>query len=145
MPGVRGAGAVAAEKTATQIALEQIDYIAEVDYKGRVKDFMAVPPKDMVQESLRAMTPVVEAAIGRLDVEFCDTDLYMCMEIFDLVVWEPLLALAPLISFLWRRCSSSLSRYFCVVQVQPFNQSTETHERLVEESLDRSREYLHRL
>ena len=86
--------AAARPKTATQIALEQIDYIAEVDYQGRVQDFMAVPPKQMMQESLRAMSPVVEAAISRVDVEFFDKDLYMSMEIFDLVVWEPLLALA---------------------------------------------------
>ena len=54
----------------------------------------------MMQESLRAMTPVVEASIARLDVEICDEDLYMCFEIFDLVVWEPLLALAPTQSLL---------------------------------------------
>ena len=53
-----------------------------------------MPPKRMMQESLRAMIPVVEAAIGRIDVEFCDTNLYMCIEVFDLVVWEPLLPLA---------------------------------------------------
>ena len=93
-------GGVGVAKTATQIALEQINYIAEVDYKGRVQDFMAVPPKQMMQESLRAMTPVVEASIARLDVEFCDEDLYMCFEIFDLVVWEPLLALATTQSLL---------------------------------------------
>ena len=90
-----GDGAASPAKTATQIALEQIDYIGEVDYEGHIQDFMATPPKQMMQESLRAMTPVVEAAIGRVNVEFCDEDLYMCMEIFDMVVWEPLLALAP--------------------------------------------------
>ena len=93
-------GGVGVAKTATQIALEQIDYIADVDYKGRVQDFMAVPPKQMMQESLRAMTPVVEASIARLDVEFYDEDLYMCFELFDLVVWEPLLALAQTQSLL---------------------------------------------
>ena len=94
------ADGVAAAKTATHIALEQIDYIAEVDYHGRVQDFMAVPPKQMLEESLRAMKPAVEASIARLEVEFCDKDLYMCFEIFDLVVWEPLLALATTQSLL---------------------------------------------
>ena len=76
-----GAGAAADAKTATRIALAQNEYIAEVDYKGRIQDFMAVPPKQMMQESLRAMTPVIEAAVGRVDVDFCDKDLYMCIEI----------------------------------------------------------------
>ena len=46
----------------------QVQYIAEVDYVGRVKDFMAAPPIEKVQEGLRPMLPAVEAAIGRLDV-----------------------------------------------------------------------------
>ena len=39
--------AIPIQKTATQIAMEQIDYISEVDVKWRVHDFMSVPPRDL--------------------------------------------------------------------------------------------------
>ena len=50
------------QKTATQIALEQIQYISEVDYVGRVRDFMAASPKDLIQRGMEQMHAVVGPA-----------------------------------------------------------------------------------
>ena len=58
--------AVAGEKTATQIAMEQIDYISEVDYRGRVQDFLAVSPKDLFARGMREMHAAVPAAKARM-------------------------------------------------------------------------------
>jgi hypothetical protein len=87
-------------KTATQIAMEQIMYIGEIDYAGHVQDFMAVGPKKLVERGMREMHEDCTAARDRMDADFTDNDLYMCLEVFDLDAWSPLLSLASTQSLL---------------------------------------------
>ena len=82
-------------KTGTQIAMEQIDYIREVDYANRVRDFKAIPPRQLFETGIQKMKQVVDAASARVAADFTDaTDFYMCLEIFNLDVWLPFLTLA---------------------------------------------------
>ena len=94
-PGPRE-GASMSSKTATQIAMEQISrYIGEHDYATRIRDFQAAPPTQLFAAGVERMNQVVAAAQARVAADFTDAkDLYMCLEIFNLVVWLPLLPLA---------------------------------------------------
>jgi len=96
------------QKTATQIAMEQIDYIGEVDYKGRVRDFMDVSPKELFARGMRDMQSVVGPAKARMAVEFRESDLYMCMDVFSLDEWVDLLPLAATQSLLSSPGASAL-------------------------------------
>ena len=82
-------------QTATQIAMEQINYISEVDYANRVRDFQAIPPRQLFEAGAQQMNQVIVAAQARVAADFTDaTDFYMCLEVFNLDVWLPLLPLA---------------------------------------------------
>ena len=96
------------QKTATQIALEQIEYISEVDYVGRVRDFMAASPKDLLQRGMEQMHAVIGPAKERMAADFTDSDLYMAMDIFDLDEWEPLVPIASTQSLLSAPGTSAL-------------------------------------
>ena len=96
------------QKTATQIALEQIEYISEVEYVGRVRDFMAASPKDLIQRGMEQMHAVIGPAKERMAADFTDSDLYMTMDIFDLDEWEPLVPLASTQSLLSAPGTSAL-------------------------------------
>ena len=50
--------ATAIPKSAAQIAMEQIGYTCEVDYTGRVHDFLAVLPKDLFARGMKEIHAV---------------------------------------------------------------------------------------
>ena len=74
--------------------MEQIDYISEVDYRGRVQDFLAVSPKDLFARGMREINAAVTEAKARMNAYFNDRDLYMCLDVFNLDEWVHLLPLA---------------------------------------------------
>ena len=80
--------------TGTQIAMEQITYIGEVDYANHIRDFCNKRPTDLFEDGMRRMNQVIDAVEARVWADFSDSDLYMCLEIFDLDAWSPLLPLA---------------------------------------------------
>ena len=88
--------------------MEQIQYISEVDYVGRVRDFMAASPKDLIQRGMEQMHAVIGPAKERMAADFTDSDLYMTMDIFDLDEWEPLVPLASTQSLLSAPGTSAL-------------------------------------
>ena len=98
-------------QTATQIAMEQIMYMREVDYANRVRDFQSIPPKQLFETGVQQMSHVIVAAQGRVFADFIDaTDFYMCLEVFNLDVWLPLWALASSQSLITDREGMRLAR-----------------------------------
>jgi hypothetical protein len=75
--------------------MEQIEYISEVDYDGRVQDFNAVRPRDLFARGMRDMHACIAATKERMAAEFSEVDLYMCMDVYDLDEWLHLFPLAP--------------------------------------------------
>ena len=91
--------------------MEQINYISEVDYANRVRDFQAIPPRQLFAAGAQQMNQVIAACQARLFAEFTDaTDFYMCLEVFNLDVWLPLLPLASSQSLLPEGDGLRLSR-----------------------------------
>jgi hypothetical protein len=81
--------------TGTQIAMEQILYIGQVEYANNITDFHAnKSPKHLFAEGMKEMGQVIAAAEARVFADFHESDLYMCLEIFDLDAWLPVLPLA---------------------------------------------------
>ena len=80
-----------AAKSATAIAMEQIKYMQDFDYAGRIKDFMDVPPHELFKRGMTEMNAIITPAMGRIATDFAESSLYMSLEIFDLDEWVPLL------------------------------------------------------
>ena len=63
-------------KTATLLALEQVDRLGVVLCGGRTLNFLDRSPTQALAEGLSVLKDVVEAAAGRIDADFRPDDLY---------------------------------------------------------------------
>jgi len=77
-----------APKTITQIALEECLKAPEVQVNGRTKRLGGGARKQDAQELMAQVKSVVADALGRLDADFSEDALYLCLEAFDLHLWE---------------------------------------------------------
>ena len=89
MPG-DGAG-----KTATLLALEQVDRLGVVPCGGRTLHFLDRSPTRALAAGLSVLKDVVEAAVERIDADFRPDDLYMAFGVFHLASWSTLLQILP--------------------------------------------------
>ena len=83
-------------KTATQIALEQLNSIgANVACGDRTINFLNESPTQVLAEGVRAFKDISEIATERLDADFSPNDLYMAFCVFHLSEWTLLLQSLP--------------------------------------------------
>ena len=50
--------------------MEQIDYIGEVDYCNRIRDFNDVGPTELFKRGLQGMRQVTDVATSRMQADF---------------------------------------------------------------------------
>ena len=75
-------------KTITQIAMEQCNDMMKVDVCGKTMMLWGKTSREDALAAMSEMKGVVRDMIGRLDVDFCENSLYLCLECFDLESWQ---------------------------------------------------------
>ena len=75
-------------KTITQIALEQCSDMLRVTVGGKIMMLWSKTSREDALSAMAEMKGVVRDMIGRLDVDFSENSLYLCLECFDLESWQ---------------------------------------------------------
>ena len=75
-------------KTITQIALEQCSDMLRVTVGGKIMMLWSKTSREDALSAMSEMKGVVRDMIGRLDVDFSENSLYLCLECFDLESWQ---------------------------------------------------------
>ncbi len=75
-------------KTITHIATEQCIDMMKVNVGGKVMMLWGKTSREDASATMSEMKGVVRDMIGRLDVDFSENSLYLCLECFDLESWQ---------------------------------------------------------
>ena len=77
-----------AHKTITSIALDQCGYMLQIRYGNKVKMLWSRTPKEEVTAVMAEIASVSKDTLARLQADFADKDLYMCLGALDIAAWE---------------------------------------------------------
>ena len=75
-------------KTITQIAMEQLSDFVEIRYGKKVKVLWSNVSRNDCEEALAEMRSIVSDVVARLQADFHENDLYMCLGALDLAEWQ---------------------------------------------------------
>ena len=75
-------------KMITQIAMEQYSDLMKVNVGGQSMMLWGKTSREDALAAMSEMKGVVRDMIGRLDVDFSENSLYLCLEYFDLESWQ---------------------------------------------------------
>ena len=75
-------------KTITQIAVEQCSDMMKVNVCGKIMMLWSKTSRADALSAMSEMKGVVRAILGRLDVDFSENSLYLCLECFDFESWQ---------------------------------------------------------
>jgi len=77
-----------AHKTITSIALDQCGDMLQIRYGNKVKMLWSRTPKEEVTAVMAEIASVSKDTLARLQADFADKDLYMCLGALDIAAWE---------------------------------------------------------
>ena len=86
--GVPGRGEECPSKTLQQIACEQFEDFVQFRYGDKVKVLWSKTAKQECAESLAHLQSIASDHLDRLRAGFLDSEVYMCMDVFDVSSWK---------------------------------------------------------